>query len=140
MEEFWEGMLIGGEQGEYDGDHGKLVKDLPKIIEPTEKEAKFWCWNCGSKNYVCYTVKDEIWKMYGSGDKGVLCIPCLEGRMGRRLRFNDFKLDTRIMEMMVLSLGMLGIPKDMLENEDLNIEIDWMSKGEHYLCNYSNEK
>jgi hypothetical protein len=37
-----------------------------------------------------YFVTDEIWKQAGAG-KGMLCIGCLEERLGRQLRFNDFK-------------------------------------------------
>jgi hypothetical protein len=36
-----------------------------------------------------YTVRDSIWKRAGMG-RGVLCIGCLEKRIGRRLKPKDF--------------------------------------------------
>jgi len=43
----------------------------------------------GDKNY--YMVTDDIWKKYGVGEQ-MLCIDCLEKRMGRKLTKDDFTL------------------------------------------------
>jgi len=41
-----------------------------------------------------YTVRDHVWKNAGMGPhEGCLCIGCLETRLGRRLRPNDFQRD-----------------------------------------------
>lgn len=37
-----------------------------------------------------YTVHDEIWKDSGKGEDGILCIGCLEARIGRMLEASDF--------------------------------------------------
>jgi hypothetical protein len=38
-----------------------------------------------------YMVHDAVWAASGGGE-GQLCIDCLEGRIGRRLTFYDFRL------------------------------------------------
>lgn len=37
-----------------------------------------------------YMVHDELWEKYGPPKRGCLCIGCLELRIGRRLRPDDF--------------------------------------------------
>lgn len=52
---------------------------------------KFLCLDCKvdtSEIYEYYMVKDEIWPI-GTYD-GMLCIGCLETRIGRELNVNDF--------------------------------------------------
>ena len=54
--------------------------------------AGFLCVDCGvctacAREY--YMVRDELWKEHGAGD-GMLCVGCLEKRMGRRLVGTDF--------------------------------------------------
>ena len=49
----------------------------------------FSCEDCGSDYDEHYMVQNDIWKAYGAGD-GMLCIGCLEKRIGRKLRRQDF--------------------------------------------------
>ncbi|WP_306364498.1 hypothetical protein [Nocardia sp. CC227C] len=37
-----------------------------------------------------YTVHDALWQHAGARPDSILCIGCLESRLGRRLRHNDF--------------------------------------------------
>lgn len=50
-------------------------------------------WLCNDCPYDCmneyYTVHDKIWEQYGVED-GMLCVRCLEKRMGRSLTPADF--------------------------------------------------
>ena len=42
-----------------------------------------------------YTVKNDVWKAAGmEPDGGCLCIKCLEKRLGRKLKPQDFRLDS----------------------------------------------
>jgi len=49
----------------------------------------FSCEDCASDYDEYYMVQNDIWKVYGAG-KGMLCIGCLEKRIGRKLRRQDF--------------------------------------------------
>ncbi len=37
-----------------------------------------------------YVVRDEVWKQATSDERGILCIGCLEERLGRQLTPQDF--------------------------------------------------
>lgn len=37
-----------------------------------------------------YMLKDEIWKLVNNSKSGMLCIGCLENRLGRKLKPSDF--------------------------------------------------
>lgn len=53
----------------------------------------FDCMDCGvdtSKTHEYYMVHDEIWLFVNPGDYGMLCIGCLEERLGRELTPYDF--------------------------------------------------
>jgi len=53
----------------------------------------FHCLDCGinTKYSEYYMVHNEIWLSSGLGlDDGMLCISCLEKRIGRKLNKNDF--------------------------------------------------
>ena len=59
----------------------------------TEQERKHWsCHDCGknchddAKDY--YMVKHHLWAAFGVG-WGMLCMDCMEGRLGHRLRVED---------------------------------------------------
>jgi hypothetical protein len=49
----------------------------------------FSCADCAYDYDEYYMVSDDIWKAHGAG-KGMLCIGCLEKRIGRLLRRQDF--------------------------------------------------
>lgn len=57
---------------------------------------KFICVDCmldtspvGLDQY--YMVNDEVWEQSGIGkSEGMLCLPCLEARIGRNLEASDF--------------------------------------------------
>lgn len=71
------------------------IKDAPKdITEISRNDAiilRFICKDCG-KNTISssdyYMVNNNIWKKYGVD--GMLCLKCLERRIGRKLVFEDF--------------------------------------------------
>lgn len=48
------------------------------------------CADCGEDPTQLYLVKDRLWRKAGMGPSGALCIPCLEKRLGRKLRPRDF--------------------------------------------------
>jgi hypothetical protein len=49
----------------------------------------FSCKDCGCDYDESYMVHEKIWKAHGVGDDH-LCVGCLEQRMGRQLRRQDF--------------------------------------------------
>jgi hypothetical protein len=49
----------------------------------------FSCKDCASDYDEYYMVQNDVWKACGAGD-GILCIGCLEKRIGRKLRRQDF--------------------------------------------------
>jgi len=52
-----------------------------------------YCLDCGVDTYEIneyYTVHDELWLLCHPEDYGMLCIGCLEKRLGRRLDYRDF--------------------------------------------------
>jgi hypothetical protein len=55
-------------------------------------EELFACLDCGTDTLAVgdyYAVKDDVWSHAG-GDDGMLCVLCLEARLGRRLSTFDF--------------------------------------------------
>lgn len=63
-------------------------------IEIINRNYKGWfCHDCsintfnGNHNY--YMVQDKLWEKHGPKE-GMLCITCLEKRIGRKLEFEDF--------------------------------------------------
>ncbi|MFE9576695.1 hypothetical protein ACFYO1_09960 [Nocardia sp. NPDC006044] len=57
---------------------------------------EFPCHECGSATAPIdgpdewYTVHDSVWKCAAASADSILCIGCLEARLGRRLRHTDF--------------------------------------------------
>jgi Protein of unknown function (DUF2695) len=60
-------------------------------VDMTEPEplVAFSCKDCASDYDEDYMVQNDVWKACGAGD-GMLCIGCLEKRIGRKLRRQDF--------------------------------------------------
>jgi len=57
-----------------------------------EIERRFKCKDCKVNTGTIaeyYMVEDRVWKKAGN-EAGMLCIGCLEDRLGRRLHTNDF--------------------------------------------------
>lgn len=81
-------------------------------ISPAEKRRLFDCEDChidtseGVENY--YMVKHLIWNEFGVG-KGMLCVDCLEKRLGRKLEASDI-LQAPINFMNPRMLRILGFP------------------------------
>lgn len=53
---------------------------------------EFECVDCGENTHFTneyYMVQFELWNEYGAGD-GMLCVGCLENRIGRKLNKADF--------------------------------------------------
>lgn len=50
-----------------------------------------WCGIDTFDTSEMYMVTDEIWRRYGPPTNGLLCIGCIEDRMGRQLQPDDFK-------------------------------------------------
>lgn len=60
----------------------------------TKKQLDHWsCQDCRKScldtDYDYYMVKDHIWELHGVGDE-MLCIECLQKRIGRDLVYKDF--------------------------------------------------
>jgi hypothetical protein len=55
------------------------------------KTNPFICQDCGldTRNYEYYSIKTEIWSTV-TKQSGMLCISCLEKRLGRELQGEDF--------------------------------------------------
>jgi hypothetical protein len=54
---------------------------------------KWLCLQCGgntSQMKEHYFVKPEVWYAAHSSEAGMLCVACLEGRLGRELNASDF--------------------------------------------------
>lgn len=76
------------------------MKRIPlRIRDPKAWLALFVCVDCGVNTRRIneyYMVKNEIWRRAhqdgSSGFKGMLCIGCLESRLGRLLKAEDFTL------------------------------------------------
>ena len=62
-----------------------------------------WCPDCEEPWPHHYMVKPELWAKYGTG-KGVLCVRCLQKRMGRQLTPDDL-LDVRLNEVAMYATG-----------------------------------
>jgi hypothetical protein len=48
------------------------------------------CADCRTEGWDLYMVRNEVWAEAGMDPLGILCIPCLEARLGRRLHRSDF--------------------------------------------------
>ncbi len=68
------------------------MKSLKKIIK--EELSRLLCSDCGEHGEA-YFVKDNIWydNVPPYKQKKVLCLSCLEKRLGRKLKKSDFKSD-----------------------------------------------
>jgi hypothetical protein len=61
-----------------------------------EYEAAFMCLDCGSDTrrmpggLELYMVRHDLYESVVPGRRGMLCIGCLEGRLGRELTADDF--------------------------------------------------
>jgi len=65
---------------------------LPEVDEFCEQEYSLFmgeCHDCESEDFQYYSVKNELWEQYGFG-LGLLCLPCFEKRLGRKLTKDDF--------------------------------------------------
>ncbi len=58
------------------------------------KSRKKWlCLDCGvdcGRLGEHYMLKESVWFSVAASDKGMLCVGCIETRLGRRLTSNDF--------------------------------------------------
>lgn len=65
-----------------------------KRLSKEERQQLFICDDCGvntSEIHEYYMVHDDIWRsVAGDSLEGMLCIGCLEDRLGRRLTAEDF--------------------------------------------------
>lgn len=60
------------------------------VWERLREMARWMCHDCAcfvDDEY--YMVRNSLWKRYGEGED-MLCVGCLEGRMGRQLKPSDF--------------------------------------------------
>jgi hypothetical protein len=58
-----------------------------------KSKTKWICLGCGentSKMKEHYFVRSDVWFAAHSSEAGMLCVGCLEGRLGRVLRPDDF--------------------------------------------------
>jgi len=84
-----------------DGDMGAYCLGFPKPWDEHESnthepevDRTFHCVDCGkctSSSGEYYMVYDDVWAASGlGGNDGMLCLHCLEQRIGRDLSFDDF--------------------------------------------------
>lgn len=69
------------------------MKKRVKARTLEEIEAAFLCIDCGVDTGLIdeyYMVHHYLWRLVVPEVEGMLCIGCLEGRVGRRLRSGDF--------------------------------------------------
>lgn len=67
-------------------------RQLPWIPKEKLRSGRYDCLDCGVNTVEIghyYNVCDELWNESAAG-KGMLCIPCLEGRLKRKLIPDDF--------------------------------------------------
>lgn len=77
---------------------------------------EFECKDCGKNTFhnEYYMVNDDIWHKCVPDKKGMLCIACLESRLGRELNAEDFpdvginKLDSNCSELLMKRRGKNG--------------------------------
>ena len=65
-----------------DVDEYECAKDFLKFHIPL-------CEDCESDSFKWFMVQNEIWDKYGVDDR-MLCLECLEKRVGRKMLFEDF--------------------------------------------------
>lgn len=64
-------------------------KDYKDFRKEDNSNLLNFCYDCEETNIDYYMVQKPIWEEFGCG-VGLMCIPCLEKRMGRKLQFEDF--------------------------------------------------
>lgn len=72
----------------------------------------FDCMDCGvntSEIKEYYTLVDEVWLRANPKDFGMLCLACVENRLGRLLTRDDFDMEAPI------NLGVFGRSERMLD-------------------------
>lgn len=60
---------------------------------PRKGRAEFLCLDCGidtAKIFEYYMLTDETWYLVHTSERGMLCIGCIEERLGRKLNRRDF--------------------------------------------------
>ena len=70
---------------------------IREIINQALRDAfAFFCMDCevdtSPNTGICeyYMVTDHVWQSEAAAEEGMLCIGCIEGRMGRQLEKEDF--------------------------------------------------
>jgi hypothetical protein len=59
----------------------------------SKSRRRFLCMDCGVDTVKAgehYMLVDNVWFSITESDRGMLCIACLENRLGRKLNPNDF--------------------------------------------------
>lgn len=54
---------------------------------------KFDCISCGENTYFLkeyYMLKEDVWLQVNPKDRGMMCIGCVENKLGRKLNHKDF--------------------------------------------------
>src|SRR5262245_42362542 len=78
---------MGNIRGSYKTTRANKMRAYDKL--PPEVR-RFRCVDCGKDTIdEYYMVADELWAASGGGD-GMLCLACLERRIGRKLALDDF--------------------------------------------------
>lgn len=97
-----------------------FIQEELSILDEMLTEAGFFCCDCEidtcGSNY--YMVNNDLWKKHGVGE-GMLCIPCLEKRLQRKLTANDFSIEIPINRANEYMCGIMGVePINCFEDED----------------------
>lgn len=70
----------------------EAVRSIRRVVRRYRNWEKWFCLDCGEhtgRMGEFYMVEDWVWAD-GAGGSGMLCIGCLEERLGRRLESRDF--------------------------------------------------
>ncbi len=66
------------------------IDNFNNFLLNESKRSNSICYDCGEKGEF-YFVKDDIWNSVVPRSKHIICLKCLEKRLGRKLKKSDFK-------------------------------------------------
>jgi formylglycine-generating enzyme required for sulfatase activity len=69
-------------------------------------ERRYRCQECGGDEPQGFRVTDELWRQVCS-EGGIICLPCIEARLGRPIKSTDFRRDVPINSILLLLLDRL---------------------------------
>lgn len=89
----WRGALRGGAAGAQGLTAQRAARLCLEACIVFDAEAWDACMDCGVRTAATgdyYMVHDALWQKANPDSRGMLCLGCLAGRIGRKLQFRDF--------------------------------------------------